>query len=300
MSKRKRQQLGDSFDLFLDTITNTFGGVLLIALLIVLMIRENAQSQPKEFQAGASQDLQVVQSSIVALVSERNTLAANLKVQQQFSDDFQGDDLKDLVQELSQELLEKSKVEKKAAELSLEVKKVLQSRRGLEATEQQLKEALAARRAQYQRLSQQLNAEQEKRTRTMALPKESETVKDEVPIILKNNEMFVLNANHNGGRFQLNYRHFQPSAVEDADVHIESSYLKTIAGSGMAIGSEEMKRTMGRYNDAKCHFTFVVKSDSFESFSKVREECVNNGFEYRILATDETVGESASERARTQ
>ena len=70
--KRRKRVLDDSFDLFLDTITNTFGGVLLIALLIVLMIRETKDSAPEDSHSGPTEEIQVVESQIAALEAEKD------------------------------------------------------------------------------------------------------------------------------------------------------------------------------------------------------------------------------------
>ena len=71
MARRRKNELGDSFDLFLDTITNTFGGVLLIALLIVLMIQETKQESPETKNATTTDDIQLVESEISALEAKK-------------------------------------------------------------------------------------------------------------------------------------------------------------------------------------------------------------------------------------
>eukprot|EP01047_Picozoa_sp_COSAG01_P068150 COSAG01_NODE_9782_length_2344_cov_424.909537_4_plen_98_part_01 len=97
MKRRIRKQgLNDSFELFLDTITNTFGGVLLIALLIVLMIRESKDSAPNQKQSGATEDRSVVQSQISSLEAEKQSAQVDFEMILEFNQGFQSEELKKL------------------------------------------------------------------------------------------------------------------------------------------------------------------------------------------------------------
>lgn len=298
--RRRGQDLDESFDLFLDTITNAFGGIVLITLLIVLMIRENNQSAPDEFSAGPAEEVQLVESQIISLEAEKTALAANLQVQQRFVQDFQSAEVTNLTQQLSRQMIEKNLLDAAAAKLSLQSQSIQRSQQGLQSEQQQLELDLAAKTAEFEALNKQLHAEQISRTRTMALPKERATIKSEVPVFLENGQLFIVNNDRTGERFSLNTKHFEKCSLANADLHFESEYLRTIAGAGIHVDAPELKQTLSRFSTKENFLTFVVRSDSFESFSTIRDQCVCDGFEYRIIATDEIIGQGGGSKARTQ
>jgi hypothetical protein len=294
MRRRKRNQTDDSFDLFLDTITNTFGGVLLITLLIVLLIKDNTLSSENRHQSAPEDDLLVVESQIEALLAQKQSLAANLQVQQTLIQNFENKDTALLSQQLADQLSELSQLEQAAAKLSMQTKAIAQSNQGLEAEQQTLEQNLANKTAEYEKLSKQLQAEITARTQTMPLPKENRTNKREVPILLVNNQLHILNSNRSGTGFTPNTQHFENSSAGQADFVFAGNALKAIAGKGIPAGSDEWVKEMGQYSSERVFLTFVVRSNSFDSFGKIRDLCVNQGFEYRILPTDDVIGQGGN------
>jgi len=299
MRKRRRTQQGDSFDLFLDTITNTFGGVLLIALLIVLMIRENTDGAPKDHQPGPSVDLQVVQSAIKALEAERDSLAASLRDQKVLSDDLIDGELKELSKDLSAKISERGKLSAQTAELSRLVKQASVNNTGLAAKGEQEKIDLVQRTAEFKKLSELLNAEQTARTHTMALPKEKRTSKSEVPVFLEGDQLFVVKRDRNGISKQINTQHFQKTTAGLAGLRIDSENYRVRPGAGLNLESKALRAELKRYSASRDYFAIVVRSDSFDVFSKLRSLFVESGFEYRIIATDGMISEGGSD-GRTQ
>lgn len=299
MRRRKRSQTDDSFDLFLDTITNTFGGVLLITLLIVLLIKDNTLSSENQFQSAPEDDSLVVESEIEALLAQKNSLAANLQIQQTLIQNFENKDTALLSQQLADQLSEINQLEQAAAKLSMQSKAIAKSNQGLEADQQTLEQNLAEKTAEYEKLSKQLQSEIAARTKTMPLPKEARTSKREVPILVVNNQIHILNSNRSGTGFSPNTGHFQNTSAGQADFVFAGYTLKAIPGKGIPAGSEEWVKEMEQYSSDRSFFTFVVRSNSFDSFAKIRDTCVNQGFEYRILPTDEVIGQGGG-NAKTQ
>lgn len=299
MRRRRRTQQGDSFDLFLDTITNTFGGVLLIALLIVLMIRENTDGAPKDHQPGATADLQVVQSAINALEAERDSLAASMRDQKVLSEDFIDSELIELSKDLSAKISERSKLSAEAAELSRLVKQASVSNTGLAAKGEQVKNDLAQKTAEFKELNEQLSAEQAARTQTMALPKEQATSKSEVPVFLEDDQLFVLRSDRSQISGQINAQHFEKTTAGFAGLHIDSEYYRIRPGAGLDLESEALKAELNRYSAGIYYFAIVVRADSFEKFSKLRNILVEAGFEYRLIATDGIISDGGT-GGRTQ
>ncbi|MDB4766520.1 hypothetical protein OAG71_02400 [bacterium] len=299
MRRRRRTQQGDSFDLFLDTITNTFGGVLLIALLIVLMIRENTEGAPKDYQSGPTADLQVIQSAIKALEAERDSLVTGLQDQKVFSEDFIDGQLKELSKELSAKISERIKLSAEAAMLSRLVEQASVSNTRLAAKGEQVKSDLAKSAAEFKKLSEQLAAEDAARTQTMTLPKEQRTSKSEVPVFFEGGQVFVVKKDRRQISDQINTQHFQKTTAGRADLLIDSEYYSVRSGAGLSLGSESLKTELERYPANRYYFAIVVRTDSFGRFSKLRSICVKSGFEYRIIATDGIIGEGGS-GGRTQ
>ena len=300
MARRRKNELGDSFDLFLDTITNTFGGVLLIALLIVLMIQETKQESPETKNAATTDDIQLVESEISALEAKKAALQTGLKIQQEFEQDFQSDEVKELAGEVSTALAKKREKEQELSEMNADIKssdaelELLTTKKG--EADSRLQELVA----KVEQIESELEKERQLKTRTANLPKEKATIKREVPIVIEGDEMFVINSQRDGFGLTINKNHFQTTTLSKADLTIDGQNIRTRIGSGIAIGSTGIQTELRQYDASDDYFAFVVRTDSFDKFSELRDSCVRLGFEYRLIVSDELIGESSGVGAKTQ
>ena len=112
-------------------------------------------------------------------------------------------------------------------------------------------------------------------------------------------ELFVLISNP-AAYSRINNTHFDSASIFNADVNFAGSYYKVKTGSGISLTSNSVQRELEKYSTNEYFFTFVVRSNSFDKFSYLREHCVKNGHEYRIIASDGMIGESSGAEIKTQ
>lgn len=303
MKRRKRKKaLDDSFDLFLDTITNTFGGVLLIALLIVLMIRESKESAPQVSSSGNSENYSVVNSQTDALNAEKAKLELELDTVKEFEKGFETAELKQLAEDLTTQTLQNHDLESKASSLERQLAKTKGMTKKAESELKRFALVLGQKSNERTRVTKELAKEKKQRTRTMELPKEQATTKQEVPIFVESDKLFVLNSNRSGYGFSLNKNHFETCSSTDADIDasIKSQHFKIKQGSGISMSSSAIQSQFRQFNASRDFLTYVVRSDSFDTFGKLRDESVRSGFEYRIIPTDGLISEGSGSSAKTQ
>jgi hypothetical protein len=296
----RKQGLNDSFELFLDTITNTFGGVLLIALLIVLMIRESKDSAPNQKQSGATEDRSVVQSQISSLEAEKQSVQVDLEMILEFKQGFQSEELKKLTEELMRNAKNNSEQSLKFNALKDKLANSKNQHQNKKEEFENIGLLLKQQQTELEKVTKELKNEESRRTRTMALPKQKETSKEEVAIFLESDELFVLEDASARFGFRLNRMQFEKGSVSDADAQIAGEYYKTKSNSGLAIASQDTTAQLQKYDSSTQFFTFIVRSDTFDTFGLLRDHCVKHGYEYRVIPTDDMIVEGSSSATRTQ
>lgn len=295
--KRKRNE-DDSFELFLDTITNTFGGVLLIALLIALLIRQPNKNDTSDNHSSENAD--VVHSEILALKAEKFALEVSIQTQQNFAKDFQKSESKLLVNQLAPLVKKNAALQRALGWIERNAVKLATKTKKAKFNIAQAEGKIAIQQSEHARLKKLLHDDQKLRTRTTTLPKEKSTSKTEVPIFVAGEQLFFVNANAMGRQFAINTEYFKSSSASTADLNIDSKYYQVRPGLGLPIELLQLKKKLNQYSSTSSFITFVVRSDSFAKFATVKEVCVRSGFEYRVLPTDAMIGESTGASAKTQ
>ena len=299
MSRRKRANtLEDSFDLFLDTITNTFGGVLLIAILIVLLIRENKESKPEDKKTGPTSAL--VSSQIKQLKAHRKNLQMGLELQLEFQQDFQTQEVENLANEIEKLINEELTLSKRLKALQSKTASIDEQLNAMKASNQTKTTQLENLTYQLGDLKKNLEKEKQARTRTMRLPKETATSKSEIAVIVDNNKLYFVESRDSRFGFEHN-QEFMVETFSGADIQIGPIRLKTKSNSGIGFtDTKRLNQEFQQYSRSRHYFAFVVRTNSFKEFSQLRKTCIKNGFEYRLIPTDGIVKSSSNVNAKTQ
>lgn len=284
MKRRKHKRpADDSFELFLDTITNTFGGVLLIALLVVLMIRQSKQDAPQLTASETTENIELVESQIVVLTADKEKFQQEFNSLKELELDFGTEELTDLARELSEKLKQVSELELESEKTRLEFNQA-KSKTSSAETDLENENALYSESfAELEKAREDLDKEKANRTRTMRLPKEQETEKVSKVVFLESDQIFHFYTFTPGADVDLNTQYIEISTELDADIEWEDTYFKLRKKNGVDIGSMQVEKQLQQYNPSNDFFHFVVRPDSFESFGTLRDICVRNGFEYRIM-----------------
>ena len=284
---RKRRGAGSSLDLLLDTICNTFGGVVFISILVVVLLRMTSQARVVNAPTAEAQ------AELVALDGRRDQAAAKLKSLREAAAQQQrivrqiakpeNETLFDELQDLKsrRDLLDEQRLNSLGS-LSQSQVAVNQVAAQLETLDRLLKDAppkLAA-------LEAELKAEIDRRAQDARLPLQRNTDKIGFPLLLRGGRLhsvyvisasgsFVFNSGECEMTTALGVKEVLPkpgagAAVEDTD------------GSRQALA----ERLAGLESD-DTYITVFIWPDSFAQFRLLKDVLVARRFEYRLVPMTE-------------
>lgn len=281
---RRRRQSGDndSLDMLLDTITNAFGGIVLLALLVALQVGRVAPE--RQSASPAAQDDHADRQR---LAMELADLEQSIESKRRRLGLFEQPGIADLISQLQAE-------EKEVVRLSARLRELEQQSAGMvEATNRTGRERDEIQ-AQSRELQEQIAGTTEKivreraaRSRNMETPRERSTSRQMAGVFLKGNEMFVLNRNAGAGQFECNRDHFEacPDRRQaDVVLSLPAGAWRARQGRGVPLDNVEgVREQLSRIPSGRVYVALVVWPDSFDHFQNVRDACVQLGLEHKVL-----------------
>lgn len=292
MRRKRSQNSDDSLDMLLDTITNTFGGIVFLAMLIVILLGSSRPSSPDPsleaaFQSIRSQietlkqqkvELEQLQtagkivSSLVEVDADPQSIAKAKSLAQQHSQ---------LQEQLHQQV---------SARLQL-AERIRQSAeqahaRALETTNLETK---------FESLSAEVDKEIKSRSREIDLPKERPTSKQQFVILVQNSKVFELDGEPQVPGMQINSRDFESCSRNDAIVVLDAGPYRIRSAGGMPMSDEnDLRRALNRVNNSRVYVTVAIWEDSYEHFSGLRKIFKDLKLEYQLILMepDEIISES--------
>ena len=295
MTRRQIQQ-GDSLEMLLDTMCNTFGGIILIALLIALLARETKVSEAETRR---------VTESTASLERQRDQAARELARTKQLQEELdaraadpaQASTLRLIVERerlrwMSAALDEAARAaaEAESAGSAASQEKVIAHLQAMAATnrdaelklieERNLGRSLLGRLEELNRGVQtesnrlaQLTAQQVQRLR---LPREHETTKTHLYVILRHGRVYPLYRFRNGeperNTNSLRWEQETPTTRR----------IEPIAGLGLdpTGGAAGLAQFFRELSPDRVYLVFQVYEDSFAAFNLVKPAAVRQGLEY--------------------
>lgn len=284
---RRNRTSSDSLDLLLDTICNTFGGVLFISLLVTIMLNMSSDSAPLEPpSADAQAALETAQDQLEKAKHDVQVVQAALEEQQRLVRRFADPTIRSTASQLTtsqqalarqlsqhqQNLTDAAKNQAKVNEVAREVRSLEEARR---AAQEQL------------RLAQEALAEEvSRRERTISLPKLRETQKVEIACFLKAGRLHV-SVKNQGGQLA------NDSSDTETRTDAEGQYITPKAGAGTSVNlnanNEAIEQRLASFNPNLHYVAIFVWKDSYEHFQWLRNVLVRRGFEYRLEAVPDDV-----------
>ena len=286
-NRNSRAHKSDSLDLLLDTICNTFGGIVFISLLVVIlanMTGKDAAVQPPD---------QASQSRLVALrrelEAERDRLQRTqsvLRQQQLIKGEFTSRESVRLARELGMQRIQVStlvgnndSVLARVAELQAQnntiAKELADQRTAITATAKQL-----------QTISRRLTREVSRRTRDVTLPTVSRWNGDVANTVLKNGTLCFLQIPSNG------FLAWNPRESKIAK-EMGETIIDPVISAGLKINltspaDSALNDKLSTFDSRKHLIRVWVMPDSYGEFTAVREALVRNKFRYEIRPLPQT------------
>lgn len=291
MSRRSSTSDSDSsLELLLDTITNAFGGILFVAILVVILLRLNpsrSKNEPQPATVQSRENLAAAEEQLIAAMSELESLEAVAASQQKINATERPDlvrqfkDLQSMREKRDAAIAGRADAVHSLSQAQEEINELLDKSSLLD---QQLAQA-REKRNQAQALNEE---EKDKRTRSANLPKPRVTDKFDIPVIV---------------RYGRAYFPYRPETlplgrvIDTREVFVRTEDSKEVtvtpkpyAGlllKESASVSAAIRSRLSQNSSARFYVTVGVWPDSFREFSVFKEALVATGYEYRLIPLDE-------------
>lgn len=304
MSERRRRADDSSLELLLDTITNTFGGILFIAILLSLLLKSSSrnarESASREDPMSAVEQAEL-ESRVADLRQDAESLQRRVAAATQ-PGDSQADD-----STLGRLSAAAAAVEKSVAERAEAVRSTLESQREAATATKQVEMLEQDRKSAEQRLAEaerRLAAAREEAARlaeaalsidrppgateieqTVRLPSLRPSLKSEVGLYVRFDRIFMMHTWKNGQRQGPNTQHFVIIALPNGEGTRQVARPKPAAGMPVnpATVTEDLRRLLQTFPPDRFVVSMVVFEDSFDVFQLIKAAIVQNGYEYRPI-----------------
>lgn len=306
MSRRRRNSLNnDSLDMLLDTITNTFGGILLVTLLLVLLIRNTTaqQADVADEERVTVAEQQRLQVEVDRLQERQETLRQSLEMLQDLESNFAepgkqqlADKLGELLGEVNSLQEQEQQLEAAAAGLKSQAEKLESDKLAGQRDAVGMQAALASAELD-------LKNELALRTRTMDLPREQYTNKALTCVFLLKGKLYFPDRGTGRAGFQINLDQFEPCDETAANLVLSSGDAYRVKpAAGLAIERNSIQRNLLKLPASDFYLTIVCDRESFDVFRGFKDVLVELGYEHRIMPVAEprVFETKSSDRAKVQ
>jgi hypothetical protein len=305
MSRRRRRADDSSLELLLDTITNTFGGILFIAILLSLLLKSSSKSAA-EATSRALPMSPVEQAELESQVADLQQKVESL--QQRIASaphpaDSQAEDsdlgklsaaaaaLEQAVAERAQAIKNTLESQREAATATEQIEMMEKDRKSIEETLAEAEHRLTAAREEAARLAQaavQIDRQQEATEieQTVSLPSLRPSLKSEVGVYVRFDKIFMMHKWRNGERLGPNTDQFVivPLPAEVGARQVARPKPATGKDVSAATIDEDLRQLLKSFSPDRFVICLAVFEDSFDVFQLIKAALVRNGFEYRPMA----------------
>lgn len=282
MRRRRNNLNGDSLELLLDTICNTFGGVLFIAILLVVLLQLSpamTESVPEESPSPGDTE------SLEEARERRQNLADSLQhqldlLEKVVSPKLQNalGDMTTLQENVSEEQNKLSQLEQSNVSTQQRLAKAAADAATLEQRTEESRRKMAE-------LRETLRLKQAENVETIHSPVERSAFdKSEVGFILRYGRLFLWHRySSTGERMGLNTEEFL--VVDDTS---DGLVVRPRPGKGIPVdrSAETRERIASRlrqFSPREKILALVVRPDSFAEYRVVRDVAASLGFQYRLM-----------------
>lgn len=285
---RRSAEEATSLDLLLDTITNTLGGILFLAILLVLLTKASKAIVKEDRHAPEFESQQILEAIATAEAELRRAEAEDALAQdlaQALSDPEAQESieralaLRDSVDELRSVrdgLLAESVAKKRAIEES-------------EAKRESLAGDLAEQRERLVQAEADLSDERDTRTEDLPLPREGAARRQTFSVIVRYGRLYFDRRSHPADSTEANLDDFFSLGVERSKADSKRRLVITpkpwrgepILSSGRLAST--VKRALESWPANRYYATVSVWDDSFAEMRVLRKFFVENRYKYRLL-----------------
>lgn len=302
MGRRKRDR-DSSLELLLDTITNTFGGILFIAILVSLMLRSTSRQAWEEVArhepmspleqarlenriSSLRTDADILSKRIAAAPSAPTTGGESVSTR---GLEAAAAELRAALDDRAEAAASLLELQREAAESRARAASLGEEQAAAEAKLAAAEQTLAGAKEEAARLAAAVLAMEEAAAkeveRTVGLPNLRPSAKEQVGLYLRFDRLFMMHDWEDGRRMGPNTDQFVVVPVEGDDGVQQVARPKP--GAGLAIDAATVRQTVRRllapFPPGRFAVSLIVFDDSFDVFQPVKQAIVDAGYEYRPM-----------------
>ena len=321
---RRSSASDSSLELLLDTICNTFGGVLFLAMLVSLLLTQTRKRTESESES-ADPVPAVSTADLVRLDTRAEILEHEIQRLEKLVGDVEGMTGEFAEPGYKEKLEAMQTVEREQRALAAKRVRVLSdiadaqaaaARAGAQtATTQRQQKAADADQSQAENRLEQAKLEREQLIQsaialkkkaeettmvktTGRAPRERETSKREFGAVLKYGRMYLMHVYRSGER-EVNTEEF----VVTTGLQHNTAEPKPSAGLDLRASDSLqsiIRQRLNAYPPGSWYMCLVVHPDSFEEFLSLKAAIVSLGYEYRLMPTNKGVMDTGGSGGNVQ
>jgi hypothetical protein len=289
--RRRNTEPVDSLELLLDTICNTFGGIVFLALLVCLLSFQSGRSAPSASvadehvrQIEQHQQAQHILAKVDAAILRSRKAQAD---QRRAIEALGGRPDQQAVRDLTESEVQRRQLEDSIRDVTAQTAKLESARVAAEQQLREVEEQFRHAKADATSAEGELLAQRKKQTLHMRLPRARETTKRQVPVLLTGQRLCnVYEYDGDGRPTNLNVNDIR---LDDGADRIRPSDLR--AGGGLAVGDSDtfrksLDQLLAVFVPQRDYIALAVWPDSYSEFRLVRDHVVRRGFEYELILLD--------------
>jgi hypothetical protein len=278
--RRRKQPETSSLDLFLDTICNTFGGIVFLAILIAVLVQMRSKaptSQQSDTVPVTAEEYHQIAMQVEELSSERRRLAvaiAQLQLMQGNSDDAAVAEQRKILEakrlELEAQLAKQTDVTESVAKQMQENQEIQEE---IDALQQQLIESQAALEQEQSALDEALADNME----VLKLPKVQRSFKSNIIMILQYGRLYAI---------------YEPRSKSTFEKHVVATpvgmdlLVEPIRQAGWDLSDSLQRKDASDYlasHSVGSYFVSVAAfADSFADFAELKSLVLELGHDYQL------------------
>lgn len=289
---RRTASRPDSLELLLDTICNTFGGVLFIAILVVMLLQQSstepAEVSPKS-QPLSSRELQTLTTRIDSITSELARMRANRDSQDAIVQSFSPPEIRQLLTDRRVVTSQQEALDSEAIQLLAENTATAAQIESLAEENQSVQTRLMEAKERAKAAAKKLDEERQSRVQEVRLPvSRSQSRKTEIGLVMRYGRLYVW---HEYGaahvRLGLNTKDFVILGEESGGLITRPNPMRGVVLNDSESSRQAVRNLLLQFDPKSCYLAVIVRPDCFNEFRYVRDRAIEAGFEYRLMPAGE-------------
>lgn len=275
--KRRNRNADDGLELFLDTICNTFGGIIFLAILLAIITQtkslvESSGTSEVPSTAAEVRELQQRMDEVEASIASLNSALSEMpevEVSDDLAEFFEKDmQLKEFQAEIQQLRQDSESAKEKITALLEENAELTEENEAIPAKLRSLREDVQ------ERADEISSVIQEKET-LLRLPRETVTSKSSSLVLLQQGRAYI------AGQYNSLLNRMDGPHVETEDI-AGGKVISPKRGSGVLVGDRALRDLLRTTKQRGMIITLAVWPDSYEIFASLKQNLVDIDLKYQI------------------